>query len=51
MKDDFVSDASKLAWDLFKATGQIGYYMLYSHIENPPKELRQEFIEDKGMER
>lgn len=50
MKKTFVSDASRLAWEMFKKTGEIGYYMLFSHIENPPKELRLDNIEDKGLE-
>ena len=36
----FSSEASRLAWELFKQTGEVGYYMLYSHIECPPKELQ-----------
>ena len=48
-KSDFVSQASKLAWDAFKTTGEIGYYMLYANIEHPPKELQE--IKDDGMDR
>lgn len=40
MNSGFISDVSKIAWDMFAETGKIGFYMLYSHIENPPKELQ-----------
>ena len=36
---DFVSDTSKCAWELFKQTGNVGYYMLYANLEHPSKEL------------
>jgi len=42
--NNFVSETSYLAWKMFKCTGEIGYYSLYSHIENPPKELI--YVED-----
>ena len=50
MKETFKSDASRLAWESFKHTGKIGYYLLYAHIENPPKELMLSITDDKGME-
>ena len=48
MKNDFASETSKLAWDLFKETGGIGFYMLYKNIENPPKIIEQESYRDEG---
>ena len=39
MKKQFVSQTSEIAWKLFKQTGSIGYYLLYSYIEHPPKEM------------
>lgn len=48
MKNDFASETSKLAWDLFKETGEIGFYMLYRNIENPPKILETESYKDDG---
>lgn len=50
MKETFKSEASKLAWELFKRTGKIGYHMLYSNIENPPKELQIQ-SENEELER
>ena len=35
---DFQSEASKIAFELFSKTGNIGYYMLYSAIESPELE-------------
>ena len=48
MKENFASEASKLAWDLFKETGKIGFYMLYRNIENPPKILESNIYKDDG---
>ncbi len=45
----FVSDSSELFWKMFKETGNIGYYMLFSHIENPPKELI--YVEEEELTR
>lgn len=39
MRTRFASETSELAWKLFKETGSIGYYLLYSYIEHPPKEM------------
>jgi len=50
MNKNFASRASRLSWELFKQTGNIGYYMLYSHIENPPKELTLQDNNSRGME-
>lgn len=50
MNKTFVSETSYLSWLCFKQTGQIGYYMLHSHIENPPKELMYVEEHDLGRE-
>ena len=41
----FCSEASYLVWELFKKTGNIAYYMLYSAIEN--KESQKEIELEK----
>ena len=48
MIKDFQSETSFIAWKLFAETGNIGFYMLYKNIENPPKELMyvEEFERD-----
>lgn len=35
--EDFESEASKLAWENFEATGNIGFYSLYHAIETSEK--------------
>ena len=48
MNKNFVSDASRFAFEYAKATGNIGAWMLFMHIENPPKELiYQESVEQE----
>lgn len=47
MANNFLNYNSYIAWKNFEATGNLGFYMLYSHIENPPKEL----IYTEDMER
>lgn len=44
----FVSETSRLAWDCFKTTGQIGFYLLYANIEHPPVELQN--VMDEGRD-
>lgn len=39
MDKNFVSEASYKAWMYAKSTGNIGAWMLFKNIENPPKEL------------
>lgn len=46
----FSGKASRLAWELFKHTGEIGYYMLYANIENAPDLQIQQNL-DQGLER
>ena len=48
MRNDFASETSKLAWDLFMKTGKICFFMLYKNIENPPKILESESYRDDG---
>lgn len=48
MDNKFTSESSYLAWKMFEKTGDVGFYMLYSHIENPPKELI--YIEENERE-
>ena len=48
MNKTFVSEASEIVWNAFKQTGYIGYYMLFSQIENPPKDLQE--IRDEGRD-
>lgn len=51
--EKFSGKTSRLAWELFKRTGKINYYLLYSGIENSPEPTLQDFLdrEDGGLER
>ena len=49
MDKTFINETSYLAWKCFKETGLVGYYMLHSHLENPPKELM--YIEEHDLGR
>jgi len=46
---DFTSETSRCAWELFKQTGNIGYYMLYANLEHPPKELQFTFEQEREL--
>lgn len=51
--EKFSGKTSRLAWELFKRTGKINYYLLYSAIENSPEPTLQDFLnkEDGGLDR
>lgn len=49
MEKNFVSETSELAWKLFKETGSIGYYLLYSYVEHPPKEMLINLDDEREM--
>ena len=52
MNKDFSCETSKLAWELFKHTGQVNYYCLYANIENPPELVSEDYSSrDDGLER
>lgn len=49
----FSGKASRLAWELFKRTGKVNYYLLYKEIENAIEPTLSDYAsnEDKEMER
>ena len=53
MSEKFSGKASRLSWELFKRTGKVCYYLLYSEIENSLEPTLNDFLdrEDGGLER
>lgn len=50
MNNKFSGKASRLSWELFKRSGQIGYFLLYKNIENSPEPTRQDFAQEEERE-
>ena len=40
---DFVSEQSKELWNIFKATGNICVYMLYSAVQHTPDKVLEQW--------
>ena len=53
--ENFISEQSNQLWDLFKKTGNIGVYMLFSAVQHTPENVldkweNTEVKKDDGME-